>query len=208
MRTFHAVMLIGAVAVLAGCSSMSEKECLATDWRTVGYEDGVAGRSGDRIGRYREQCSEHGVAPSLSEYQAGREQGLREFCKPVNGFRVGARGASYNGVCPADSDDAFLDAYQSGRQLYSLRSRVDSTANAIRSAQAEMERLDQDLIAVGAQIIDSSTSTERRAQLVVDSKHMAQRRGELRARIPVLQNDLAAYQRDLDDYSASLPYVE
>jgi hypothetical protein len=208
MRTFHAVMLIGAIAVLGGCSSMSEKECLATDWRTVGYEDGVAGRSGDRIGRYREQCSEHGVAPSLSEYQAGREQGLREFCKPANGFRVGARGVSYNGVCPADTDDAFLDAYQSGRQLYSLRSRVDSTANAIRSARAEMERLDQDLITVGAQIIDSSTSTERRAQLVLDSKHMAERRGELRARIPAMQNDLAAYQRDLDDYSASLPYVE
>jgi hypothetical protein len=208
MRTFHAVMLIGAIAVLGGCSSMSEKECLATDWRTVGYEDGVAGRSGDRIGRYREQCSEHGVAPSLSEYQAGREQGLREFCRPANGFRVGARGVSYNGVCPADTDDAFLDAYQSGRQLYSLRSRVDSTANAIRSARAEMERLDQDLITVGAQIIDSSTSTERRAQLVLDSKHMAERRGELRARIPAMQNDLAAYQRDLDDYSASLPYVE
>ena len=208
MRSFHAAMLIGAVMMLMGCSSMSEKECLATDWRTVGYEDGVAGRSGDRIGRYREQCSEHGVAPSLSEYQAGREQGLREFCKPVNGFRVGARGAAYNGVCPADTDDAFLDAYQSGRQLYALRSRVNSTANAIRSAQAEIERLDQDLITIGAQIIDSSTSTERRAQLVVDSKHMAERRGELRARIPAMQNDLAAFQRELDDYSASLPYVE
>ena len=208
MRSFDAAMLIGAVMMLMGCSSMSEKECLATDWRTVGYEDGVAGRSGDRIGRYREQCSEHGVAPSLSEYQAGREQGLREFCKPVNGFRVGARGAVYNGVCPADTDDAFLDAYQSGRQLYALRSRVNSTANAIRSAQAEIERLDQDLITIGAQIIDSSTSTERRAQLVVDSKHMAERRGELRARIPAMQNDLAAYQRELDDYSASLPYVE
>lgn len=208
MRSFDAAMLIGAVMMLMGCSSMSEKECLATDWRTVGYEDGVAGRSGDRIGRYREQCSEHGVAPSLSEYQAGREQGLREFCKPVNGFRVGARGAAYNGVCPADTDDAFLDAYQSGRQLYALRSRVNSTANAIRSAQAEIERLDQDLITIGAQIIDSSTSTERRAQLVVDSKHMAERRGELRARIPAMQNDLAAYQRELDDYSASLPYVE
>jgi hypothetical protein len=208
MRSFHAAMLIGAVMMLMGCSSMSEKECLATDWRTVGYEDGVAGRSGDRIGRYREQCSEQGVAPSLSEYQAGREQGLRDFCKPVNGFRVGARGAAYNGVCPADTDDAFLDAYQSGRQLYALRSRVNSTANAIRSAQAEIERLDQDLITIGAQIIDSSTSTERRAQLVVDSKHMAERRGELRARIPAMQNDLAAYQRELDDYSASLPYVE
>lgn len=208
MRNFHVAMLIGAVAALAGCSSMSEKECLATDWRTVGYEDGVAGYAGDRIGEYREQCSEHGVTPSLSEYQAGREQGLREFCKPLNGFRVGARGGAYNGVCPAEADGAFLDAYQSGRQLYSLRARVNSTANAIQSAQAEIERIDQDLVSVGARIIDSSTTTEQRAQLVVDSKHMAERRGELRARLPSLQNDLAASRRELDDYRASLPYVE
>ena len=64
--------------------------------------------------------------PDLAEYQAGREQGLREFCKPANGFRVGARGASYGGVCPTELDESFVDAWQSGRQLYVLRSRVGS----------------------------------------------------------------------------------
>ena len=46
MRTFKSTLalklaLLAALAALAGCNSMSEQECLATDWRTVGYEDGI-----------------------------------------------------------------------------------------------------------------------------------------------------------------------
>jgi len=104
-------LLLAGCALMAlaisGCASMSESECLSTDWRTVGYEDGVAGYSGDRIGSYRKACGKHGIAPDLSQYQAGRDMGLREFCKPANGFRVGVRGHGYNGVCPADLDGDF-----------------------------------------------------------------------------------------------------
>lgn len=202
------ILILVAMAALAGCNSMSEKECLSTDWRTVGYEDGVNGYTGDRIGRYRNACSEHGVTPSLGEYQAGREQGLREFCNPLNGFRVGARGAGYSGVCPAELDSPFVDAYQSGRQLYTLRSRVGSTQNEIYSMHAEMEQIDRDLISVGAQILDPTVTHEKRAQLLVDSKHMAERKGEIKARVPQLESDLVHYQRELDDYRATLTFVE
>jgi hypothetical protein len=213
MRTLHSrlvltVGLVAAMAALGGCSSMSEKECLSTDWQTVGYEDGVNGYSGDRIARYRNACSEHGVTPDLAEYQAGREQGLHEFCKPANGFRVGARGAGYSGVCPAELDPPFVDAYQSGRQLYVLRSRVGSTQGEIYSMRAELDQIDRDLVSVGAQILDPTVSNEQRAQLLVDSKHMAERKGEIKARIPQLEGDLADYQRDLDDYRATLTYIE
>jgi Protein of unknown function (DUF2799) len=202
------VGILAAMAALAGCNSMSEKECLSTDWRTVGYEDGVNGYSGDRIGRYRNACSEHGVTPNLGDYQSGREQGLREFCKPVNGFRVGARGGGYSGVCPSELDQSFADAYQSGRQLYTLRSRVGSTQGEIYSMHAELEQIDRDLITVGAQILDPTTTNEQRAQLLVDSKHMAERKGEIKARIPQLESELVVYQRELHDYRATLTYVE
>jgi len=207
-KLLAAIGLIACIAGLAGCSSMSASECLATDWQTVGYEDGVVGYSGNRIGHYRKACGEHGIAPDLTAYQQGREQGLREFCKPLNGFRVGARGKGYDGVCPAELDEAFLDAYQSGRQLYTMRSRVGSTAQEISSMRAELERIDADLVSVGAQILDTSTTQEHRAQLLVDSKHMAERRGEIKARIPQLEAALAVYQRELDDYRAALPFVE
>ena len=208
LKWVAAAGVLAGIAALTGCSSMSANECLATDWRTVGYEDGVVGYSGNRVGQYRKACSEHGVTPDLNEYQAGRDQGLREFCKPLNGFRVGARGKGYNGVCPAEFDAEFMDAYQTGRQLYTLRARVGDTASEIGSMRSEMDMIDRDLISVGAQILDPSITHEHRAQLLIDSKHMAERKGEIKTRIPQLENDLIVYQRELDDYRSTLPYVE
>jgi hypothetical protein len=202
------ILILAATAVLAGCNSMSAQECLSTDWRTVGYEDGVNGFAGDRIGRYRNACSEHGVTPDLNQYQSGRDDGLREFCKPANGFRVGARGGGYSGVCPADLDESFVDAYQSGRQLYTLRSRVGSAQSELYSMRSELDQIDRDLVSVGAKILDPTLTNEERAQLVVDTKHMAERKGEIKARIPQVEGELALYQRELDDYRASLAYIE
>ena len=213
MRPFHSRLLltvgiVASAAALSGCNSMSAQECQATDWRTVGYEDGVNGYAGDRIGRYRNACSEHGVTPNFDSYQAGRDQGLREFCKPANAFRFGARGAGYSGVCPAELDQSFADAYQSGRQLYVLRSRVGSTQGEIHSMRAELEQIDRDLVSIGAQILDPGVTKEKRAELLVDSKHMAERKGVIKARIPQLERELVAHQRELDDYRATLTYVE
>src|SRR5215468_2471108 len=90
---------VGLATLLAGCASMSKDECLAVDWRTIGYEDGVEGRSGDRIAEHRKACAKYGVRADLDLYQQGRNQGLREFCQPVNGYRLGVRGGTYYGVC-------------------------------------------------------------------------------------------------------------
>ena len=207
-KTLATFGILAGLGALAGCSSMNANECLATDWRTVGYEDGVSGYSGDRVGQYRKACSKHGVTPDLNAYQSGRDQGLKEFCRPLNGFRVGAHGRGYNGVCPSGLDGAFTEAYESGRQLYQLRSRVDHTANEINSMKAESDRIDSDLVSIGARFLKPSLTTEQRAQMLVDSKQMAERKGEIKTRIPQLESDLQMYQRELDDYRTSLRYVE
>jgi hypothetical protein len=199
---------MGILAAVTSCSSMSANECMATDWRTVGYEDGVAGYSGDRVGKYRKSCSKHGITPDLGQYQAGRDQGLREFCKPLNGFRIGSGGRGYSGICPSPLDAPFLEAYESGRHLHSLRERVADAAHDISALREESERIDANLASAAAQILDSATTTERRAQLLIDSKHMAERKGEIRTRIPQRERDLEAYRRELDDYRTTLNYVE
>ena len=208
MKLLITTGLLATLATLSGCSTMSAKECVAADWRTVGYEDGVSGYSGDRIADYRKSCAKHGVTPDLDQYQAGRDQGLREFCKPVNGFRVGARGRGYDGVCPAGLDAPFMEAYESGRQLYSLRSRVNSTASQIASMRAESDQLEANMVSAAARVMDSSLTKEERAQLVIDTKHMAERKGEIKAQLPQLESDLESYQRELDDYRSTLRYVE
>jgi len=194
--------------VVAGCSSMSEAECQALDWRTIGYEDGVAGYSGNRIGQHRKACGKHGVTPNLSEYQAGREQGLREFCKPANGFRVGARGYGYGGVCPADMDGDFSAAYQSGRQLYVLRSRVSNAAADLNSLRQELGHIEENMIRTAADVLNPTLTHEQRAQLLLDTKKMAERKGEISKEIPQVQSDLEYYQRELDAYRATLAYIE
>src|SRR5688572_22145552 len=95
------VLSLGAVAYLiAGCSGMSEQACVTADWRTVGFEDGTAGRSEGSIGRYRQPCSEHGVSHELESHRAGHAGGGRTYCKETNGFAVCHSGAQYQGVCP------------------------------------------------------------------------------------------------------------
>ena len=129
MRTtaFHvATLLTAAASVLVACSSstLSKEECRTVDWRTIGYEDGVAGHSGERIGEHRRACAEYGVTPDLNAYRAGREEGLREYCQPHNGYRAGVTGAPYYDSCPPELAPAFVTAYQSGRELYVRERRV------------------------------------------------------------------------------------
>ena len=114
MRATFILLALG-VPVMTGCATMSKSECNTADWRTIGYEDGSAGYSAERMAQHRKACADHGVRLALDDYQDGRQQGLREYCQPQNAYRVGAYGGNYRGVCPADLEPAFMAAYESGR---------------------------------------------------------------------------------------------
>jgi hypothetical protein len=208
LRLLGAMSMLAATFLIGGCASMSKDECMTTDWRTVGYEDGVAGYSGSRIADHRKACAKYGVAPDLDAYQSGRTSGLREFCVPQNGFHVGAHGGTYNGVCSAQLEPAFLDAYETGRELRRLRTRVSNTENRIGSLNTEIDNIDHDLISTAADIMKPDTTLERRAQLVLDTKQMAERRGAARTEIPQLEASLVGYRNELADFRAHLGYAE
>jgi hypothetical protein len=188
---------IVAFAALGGCATMNKDECLTVDWRTVGYEDGSAGYSGDRIGQHRKACAKYGVTPNLSEYQAGRDAGLREYCVPANGFQLGSQGGRYNGLCPADLENAFVEAYDSGQHLYTLQSRVQNASSQLYSDRQELERSEQDIVTQSAFAIASDSTAEQRAQAVIDVKHLSERVGRLKQEIRQLESDQVIYQRDL-----------
>ncbi|MEP7245517.1 MAG: DUF2799 domain-containing protein [Gammaproteobacteria bacterium] len=184
---------------------MSKNECLTVDWRTVGYEDGVAGYPGDRIAQHRKACAKYGVSTDLTLYQAGREQGLREYCQPANGYRVGTRGGSYGGLCPVDLEPGFVAAFEDGHQLYTLEARVSNAESGLNSKRHELDRLQHDIASSSATAISSDTAKEDRADAVIDTAKMAERAGRLKAEIRQLESDRANYQRDLDDYRAGRP---
>lgn len=200
----QSLILLAAALILAlpGCATMSKSECLNVDWRTIGYEDGVAGHSGDRIAQHRKACAKHGVVPDLNAYQSGREQGLREYCQPENGYQLGAGGSTYNASCPADLKQDFESAYHSGYELYTLRARVAGATHEIESSRQEIAQSEKDLVAISAAILDPVTDNTARAQALLDAKNIAQRQGQLKARIRQLEKDRNTYQRELDNYLA------
>lgn len=200
LRTSAAIALLA----LGGCATMDREECLTVDWRTIGYEDGVAGYSADRIGQHRKACAKHGVTTDLAAYQAGRQEGLREYCVPANGFRLGSQGGSYSGMCPSDLDPAFADAFQSGRQLHTLESRLAGVNYDINAKRNALRNAESDIVTRSARAISNDATAEERAQAVVDVKQLGERVGRLKTEIRQLEEERVHCERDLADYRATL----
>jgi len=204
MRTTTIITLAALALAMAGCASMSRNECVTVDWRTVGYEDGVMGRSGDRIGRYRKACADHGVAPDLDAYQAGRAEGLREYCQPDNGYRLGSSGAGYGASCPADLAPAFNAAYESGHELYSRRYRVNHAQSQLASMRRELDSLEHQITSQGLIVANPTSTPEDRTHAFIETKQLVERHERLKTEIAELEQDLRRYQQELDDYLAQV----
>ncbi len=189
---------------LSGCASMSGDECMTSDWAAIGYEDGARGYTTARISDRRKACAKHGVTPDFAAYQSGREQGLIEYCQPGRGFNVGSNGGRYNGVCSADLEADFLEAYNAGYHLYTLRSNVNRATSAINSKQNELERIEDEMRQREADLISDETTTEERVLLLVDLKDLSERTGQLEAEIQDLYERRAHHQAELDQYQVAL----
>jgi hypothetical protein len=203
---FVAALLAGAFA-LSGCAAkLSKKECRTMDWRMIGYEDGAAGYGGDRIGQHRRACAEHGVTPDLDLYQSGRHEGLREYCRPANGFAVGVRGGGYGGTCPDELHGEFFHAYESGFQLHTLRLRVATTAQQLEARRRELAGVEDGLIRNSLLIVSNESTPEERAEALLDTRRLAERNGRLKEEIRQLEIDQRYFEQELESYRASLAF--
>jgi len=183
---------------------MSSEECANSDWVAIGYEDGANGLTTDKFGARRKACAKHGITADFQAYQAGRNEGLVEFCQPSRGFSHGVNGYAYNGVCDAALEEEFLDGYRVGSQLYTLRSNVNNANARIRSKEAELKRTKEQIRAREADLISDEITTEDRVLALADLKELAERTGELESDIEKLVADRARYEYELRDYEATV----
>ena len=201
------LLLAFCVGMLAACSStatMGQNECSAIDWRTIGYEDGVAGRTGAQIGVHRRACAKYGINPDLEAYRLGRAEGLREFCQPHNGYRAGVTGAPYYDVCPADLAARFLAQYQAGHELFVHEQRVRDANAQLSIKRAEIARLEDAVARSGLRAMKETSTLEQRAQAVLDARRYAERIGRLKADVAQLERDRMVYARELATYRATV----
>ena len=189
---------------LGGCASMSADECVTSDWHAIGYEDGARGYTADQLGNRRKACAKHGITPDFESYRAGREEGLRQYCQPSRGFSLGSGGARYNGVCPGDLEGDFVDAYNQGHHLYTLRSRVNGATSRINAKEHELDNVNDRIRSAEAQLISPETTIQDRVLLLADLKELSERTGQLEAEIDDLIAERAAAEQQLAAYQAVL----
>jgi hypothetical protein len=203
MNYFRIIATVALAIALWGCGGMSASECELADWRAVGYEDGSRGRPTDTFGRHRKACAKHEVAADFDDYQDGRQAGLREYCKPERGYQEGARGAQYHGVCPAGLEPDFYDAFVEGQILYNLESAVAKTRRQLDSNKARMNSIEKQLAENTSDAIRGLPS-DQLAELVVETKQLAEERITLAQENEQLEQQLAREQEELAAHKSQL----
>lgn len=151
MRIAPFIAIAGAAALLNGCATLSEEQCLIGDWYGIGVSDGQAGYTMNRLDDHAEACARHGVAPNTTAYAEGRAQGLRSYCTPHVGFREGREGDGYAHVCPADLEPDFLQGYSDGRLVH-------AAATAVNAANSDRSRYEQQARDIESQIRNEETA--------------------------------------------------
>ena len=196
-----------AAALLGGCSTgMGRDECVAADWRTIGYEDGLHGLPADRIGVHRAACAKHQITPNLAAYSEGRERGLREYCQPKNGFRAGVNGYAYANVCSGAAEAAFVDSYRYGRQIHDARTELRGTQARLRGAREGVAQTEAAMANVTAELVQPKVPTDRRAWLATELVRLTQERTDLLVRIDQLTQRTQQLAMNVQELERQSPY--
>lgn len=211
LRKFGILLILLAVSA---CGESEEERmrreeraaaaCRATDWWALGMEDGVKGLPSDQFGQYRRECAPYGVTADIMAYLDGRDEGLREYCKPQNGFRAGSEGRRYNNVCPPALEAAFSQAHADGTGLYERRMAVQNARNRLNQARRRADDLELTIADKTTAMISPSTTMEARINLGIELKQLTQEKVEVERSIPQIETDLSAAQSELDVYRNSL----
>lgn len=202
-----AIALLLLVSTGFGCArnaSVSESQCAAGDWETIGYRDGALGYRSSRLLAHQDACVPRGVTPDRAAYQAGWQQGIAEFCQPDNGFELGRSGEGHANVCPAPQRDAFLAAFERGRSLFTAEARVREVENAIARKTHRLHTIDEEMVATASAQLDPMLLPAHRIQLAGRVKTLYDEKLRLAAEIPALEEELRLRQRELEDVDRSM----
>jgi hypothetical protein len=202
----YLIPVLAALTLLVGCGakpSVSQNQCTAGDWETIGYRDGVQGLRSSRLLDHQDACVEYGITPSRSQYMVGWEAGIREYCEPSNAYYAGERGWSHNNVCPADMRAAFLASYEEGWTMYRARTDVANLEWQIDQKTSRKSAVKSEILSATAAQLDGSLTTTQRVELATRVQRLYDEQQRLDKELPDLQAELDIKRRELDRLTAT-----
>lgn len=200
-------MLVSGVMLTAGCASkpsITEFQCRAGDWQTVGVRDGAGGMPSTQLLQHQEACGAYGIVPDRQTYLAGWQQGVAQYCTTDNGFMIGQRGGRQSSVC---SDDEFLDAYAAGRELYLARQDVRRLENQLSYNENRIVDIKQEIIGASTAHLAPDLTARERIALVAKVEALVEERAELKRSLPVLLDELESSRQHLTRLQQTVAYA-
>ena len=188
------ILLLGIALVITGCAAkptVSEHQCRAGDWQTIGYRDGAQGMSNTRLLIHQEACGAFGIVPEREEYLLGWRAGLENFCTADSGFQLGQRGAAMNNVCRNELREPFASAYADGRALYSARREVNQLSRRLVSHERRLEQIKQEMIGVTTAQLTPDLTVDERLRLLAKLNSLVDERVDLETQLPMVESSLA-----------------
>lgn len=115
--------IIGCIALsalsalfLGGCATLSNGSskavnCQTLDWHQLGVQAGKNGSYPYEITRVQKRCPAITIDQATrAAWEAGRTEGLKQYCTKAIAYELGQRGHALNQVCP---EDGLLELQQS-----------------------------------------------------------------------------------------------
>lgn len=201
---------LATLTALAGCGgnpSVSESQCIAGDWQTVGYRDGVNGLRSTQLLQHQDACVQHNVMPNRADYMIGWKEGVGEYCLPGNGFAVGEGGSRYYNVCPAGLDSDFQAAYKQGRKLYLARAAVSNVERKLYQREARLEVIKAEIVSSAAGQLDPTLLPAERIELGAYTARLAEEKARIEHELPELEQELSDKTAELDAVTHTLAQV-
>ena len=113
-----ALAVIGSIFMLSACATVSQTECVDIPWHEQGVIAGAQGMSASVARQNFESCGVRALLAERNAYIAGYREGIENYCTKANGFQAGVEGATYQDVCPENTEESFLVGYRAGSDLF------------------------------------------------------------------------------------------
>ena len=191
---------------LQGCSTLSRDDCQTVDGYTAGYQDGLQGRKSRPVVDHQQACAKPGITAQLARYTQGRDDGLKQFCSPGNGFSLGLKGAAYNGACLVDAEREFLPAYQQGKEIFESELQLRRLGEILQINTSELENLTASVQQKEVELAAHDATPRRRALLLLEVRDLQETVAMVETEISGIEAALEEQDRHLRELKASNRY--
>lgn len=128
---------------LGGCATLTADQCKVADWRALGVQDGALGHGESRFLTYAKDCAAADVTPDRLAWEAGRQEGLLQFCTPEGAYAAGVDGRPFRGRCAPETPEQ-LAALEKGQTFHAISQEIDFLRIEILELRQEIRDIHYD----------------------------------------------------------------